>query len=333
MALRALLLRALLGAFLVGGVFSPALAQEKKKTQMVVRYVAHQEDGAFRHMGKPVMVLVVEQLEGGRPVDLIVPNRDMNKGGKIDPLPQVLDNVRSLKRGDVIKIELDGSKPNPYVVSARPYKLKEGETEPNAYVFENTFRKEEGRSTYTAVVLSRFDEHTTLAVQQMRDKDGDMASDAAIISLLQKLKTGEVVEAEVKDGRIPVLMGLERYTPEQTGKFVKLSEHDVEGQKAPAVELEREGKTLTLGVGGKMQGKRWVPDARILAAAKKIKPDAPVVFRARDDNGKLWLKEIEPAPVRKEEADATPRRGSRAAARDGRVGPEGDMQPARRPQK
>lgn len=312
MTSRALWFPAMLGAFLVGAPLSSALAQEKKKTQMVVRYVAHQEDGRFRHMGKPVMVLAVEQLEGGRPVELIVPNRDMNKGDKIDPLPQVLDNVRSLKRGDVIKIELDDSKPKPYVVWARPYKLKEGETEPNAYVFENTFRKEEGRSTYTAVVLSRFDEHTTFAVQQKRDKDGDMASDAAILDLLQKLKTGEVVEADVKDGRIPVLTGLERYTPEQRGKFLKLSEQDVDGQKAPGVELERDGKQVTAVLVGKVQGKRWVADAKVLAAAKKLKPDAEVVFRTRDDDGKLWLKEIGPAPVKKDEADEG-RAGQRGA--------------------
>ena len=323
---RALWLPALIGAFLLGGVLPRAAAQEKKKTTLVVRYVGHTDDGKSRYQGKQVMVLAFEPLTGGRPVELVVPNRDMGaRGDKFDPVPQVADVVRGLKRGDVMKIELDDTKPRPFVTSARPYKLKPGESEPNAYVFENTFRKEEGRSTYTAVVLSRFDEHTTFAVQQKRDKDGDMASDADIIALLQKLKTGEVVEAEISGGvgRTPILTSLERYAPPQTGKFVKVSEQEVEGQKAPAVELEREGKPVTAVVAGKMQGKRWVPDAKVLAAAKKLKPDAEVVFRARDDDGKLWLKEIEPAPRPAEEAAP-----SRTASRDNARNKERDAREA-----
>jgi hypothetical protein len=321
---RALWLRALIGAFVLGGLLGPAMAQEKKRTRMVVKYLGHQDDGKHRYQGKPVMLLGVEPLEGGRPVELVVPNKDMN-GDKYDPIPQVAETVRDLKRGDIIKIELDDAKPRPYVREAKRYKLKPGESDPRTYVFENTFRKEEGRSTYTAVVLSRFDEPITVAVQQKRDKEGDMSSDVAILELLQKLKTDELVEAEIKEGgRTPVLTSLERYAPPQNGKFVKLAEQDVEGQKAPAVELEREGKPVTALVAGKMQGKRWVADAKVLAAAKKLKPDAEVVFRARDDDGRLWLKEIEPAKAQADGAAPAPRAtasrehgGRDGAARDG----------------
>jgi hypothetical protein len=306
------ILAAVLAGLLLFAAARPAAAQEKKKNHLVVRFVAYQDDGRYRYQGKPLMVLAVESLDG-RQAELLVPNRDMSKNDRIDPLPRVLDTVRALKKGDPIRIELDESKPRPYVVDVRPYKLKPGETDPKAYVFENSYRKEEGRSSYTAVVLSRFDEHTTYAVQQKRDKDGDMSSDPAIIELLPKLKTGDVVEAEIRPGGpTPVLTGLERYAMPQNGKFVKMTEQEVEGQKAPAVELEREGKPVTAVVVGKLQGKRWVPDARVLAAVRKLKADAEVVFRARDDGGKLWLKEIEPAPKAAEES--TRDRGSRATA-------------------
>ena len=320
---RALWLRALIGAFLVGGFTQPAIAQEKKKTHMVVRYLGHQDDGKYKYQGKQVMLLAFETLDG-RPAELVVPNRDMGpKGNKFDPLPQVADVVRGLKKGDTVKIELDDTKPRPFVTYAKPYKLKPGETDPKAYLFENTFRKEEGRASYTAVVLSRFDEHTTVAVQQKRDKEGDMASDTAILDLLQKLKTGEVVEADIREGgRTPVLVSLERYAPPQNGKFVKMAEQDVEGQKAPAVELQRDGKPVTALVAGKMQGQRWVADAKVLAAAKKLKPDAEVVFRARDDDGKLLLKEIEPAPKATDDSAASSTRGGNrtTASRDNAAG-------------
>ena len=316
---RAPRLRALCGALtatLVAAFFvaSAAMAQEKEKkiTRMVVKYLGHQDDGKHRYQGKPVMLLGVEPLEGGRPVELVVPNRDM-KGDKFDPIPQVAETVRDLKRGDVIKIELDDTKPRPFVREAKRYKLKPGETEPNTYVFENTFRKEDGRSTYTAVVLSRYDEQITVAVPQKRDKDGDMASDTAMLALLQQLKTKEVVEAEVREGgRMPTLARLERYSPPQNGKFVKLSEEEVEGAKAAAVEIQgADGKPVKAIVDGKVIGKRWTTDNRVLGAAKKLKPETEVVFRLRDEGGKQYLKSIEPAPKAEETAAPAAR-----AARD-----------------
>lgn len=317
MASRAPCLPAILAALAVASLAAPAPAQEKKYTQMVVRYAGHQDDGRFRHLGKPVMLLWVTPLEGGSPVELIVPNKGMEdmRNDKYDPIPQVAETVRDLKRGDVIKIELDHSKPKPYVRYAKRYKLKPGETDPKAYIFENTFRKGEGRSIYTAVVLSKYDEQTTVAVNQKRDKEGDMVSDTAILEVLQSLKTGDLVEAEIRDaGRTPVLTTLERYAPSQSGKFLKPTESEVEGQKAPAVELEREGKRITALLPGKLQGKRWTPDPKVHAEVRKLKPDTEVVFRARDEGDKVWLKDISPVPATKKEREE----GSASAARGGR---------------
>jgi hypothetical protein len=317
MASRAPWLGQIVGTLAVITLAAPVMAQEKKYTQMVVRYVDRQDDGKVRHLGKPVMVFRVEPLEGKGLLELIVPNKGMEdmRNDKFDPIPQVAETVRDLKRGDVIKIELDHSKPKPYVRYAKRYKLKPGETDPKAYIFENTFRKGEGRSTYTAVVLSKYDEQATVAVNQKRDKEGDMVSDTAILEVLQSLKTGDLVEAEIRDvGRTPILTALERYAPPQKGKFLKPAESEVEGQKAPAVELEREGKTITALLPGKLQGKRWTPDPKVHAEVRKLKPDTEVVFRARDEGGKVWLKDIEPAPApKKEKVD-----GSASAARGGR---------------
>ena len=321
---RAPRLRALCGALtatlvaagLVAAPFfvpSPAFAQEKEKkvTRMVVKYLGHQDDGKHRYQGKPVMLLGVEPLEGGRPVELVVPNRDMN-GDKFDPIPQVAETVRDLKRGEVIKIELDDTRPRPFVREAKRYKLKPGESEPNTYVFENTFRKEDGRSTYTAVVLSRYDEQITVAVPQKRDKDGDMVSDTSMLGLLQQLKTKEVVEAEIREGgRTPTLTRLERYSPPRDGKFVKMSEEEIEGQRVPAVELTgADGKPVKAIVDGRLIGKRWTADNRIVGAAKKLKPETDVVFRLRDEGGRQYLKSIEPAP-KAEDAAAPAARAAR----------------------
>jgi hypothetical protein len=268
--------------------------QKKEDASTVVKYVAHKEKVPYQ--GKLVMVLGVEPLEGGRTMELVVKNQDMNKK-EYNPVLNT-DNVNALQKGDPIKIRLDDSRPKPMVTYLKKYDLKPGEENPKTFVFENFFQQGEGRQAYTAVVLSKFDEFKTVAVPQKKTKEGQAEPDAEIGALLPELKTGDVVEAEIRNGQpVPVLVSLERYSPPQTGKFLKLVEEDVaEGQKGSAVEIDQGGKTVKALVQGKLQGKKWVTDGKVLAAARKLKPEAEVVYRTRTEGEKLWLKEIEPAP-------------------------------------
>ena len=317
--------------------------KEKEPVRQVVRYVAHKEKVPYQ--GKLVMVLAVEPVGGGRQMELVVKNRDMNKK-EYDPVLDT-DNVNALQKGEAIKIGLDETRPRPMVDYLRKYDLKPGEENPRTYVFENYFDKGEGKNAYTAVVLSKFDEMTTVAVPQKKSKDGPAEPDAAIMGLVSELKTGEVVEAEVRGGgAVPVLVSLDRYTPPQTGKFLKLlqDEEVADGQKGAAVEIEQGDKTVKALVPGKLQGKKWVSDGKVLGAARKLKPDAEVVYRTRQDGEKVWLKEIEPAPKpQREKATASrdrerdrdrgrDRGGDRDAARemdaDKDMGKAGDADPA-----
>jgi hypothetical protein len=296
-------------------VLPTAHAQEKKKekekepNRIVVRYVAHKEKVPYQ--GKLVMVLGVESLEGGRTMELVVKNHDMNKK-EYNPVVNT-DNVNALQKGDAIKIELDESRPKPMVTYLKKYDLKPGEESPKVYRFQSSYKKGEGPQAYTAVVLSRFDEPVTLAVPKSKGREGQGDAGANIEDLASKLQFDEVVEAEVKDARpVPVLVSLDRYTPPQTGKFLKLSDEDMaEGQKGSAVEIEQGGKTVKALVPGKLQNKRWIPDGKVLGAVKRLKPEAEVVYRTREDGGKVWLKEIEPAPKVKELARDHDRDGAR----------------------
>ena len=294
--------------------------KEKKVNRQVVRFAGYKEKVQFQ--GKPVMVLSVEPLEGGRPLDLVVKNHDMNKR-EYNPVVNT-DHVNALQKGDVIKIELDDTRPRPMVTYLKKYDLKPGEENPKAYVFENSFDKGEGKQAYTAVVLSKFDEMTTVAVSQKKGKDGTTDADSEIMALLPQLKTGDVVEAEVRGGgAVPVLVSLDRYTPPQTGKFLKVSDEEVtDGQKGSAVEIEQGGKAVKALVPGKLQNKKWVSDAKVLAAVRRLKPEAEVVYRTRQDGDKLWLKQIEPAPKPAKE---------KLASRDHDHGADRDMDKGRDP--
>ena len=275
--------------------------KEKKPARTVVRFVAYKEKVPYQ--GKSVMVLAVESLTGGRQMELVVKNQDMNKR---DYNPVInTDHVNALDKGQAIKIELDDSRNPPMVTYLRKYDLKPGEEAPHVYRFMNKYDANNG--AYTAVVLNRFDDPVTVAVPRPKGREGaaSAASSAAaeMEKLVEELKTDELVEAEFRESRpTPVLVSIDRYTPPRAGRFLKLSEEDVaEGQKGQAVEIDQGGKTVRALLPGRLQGKKWVSDAKVLAAARKLKADADVVYRTRQDGDKLYLKEIEPAPKAKAE--------------------------------
>src|SRR5689334_13600101 len=262
--------------------------KEKEPNRQVVKYLAHKEKVPYQ--GKPVLVLQVEPLLGGRPTELIVKNHDMNKR-EYNPVVNT-DSINALNKGEAIKIELDDSKPTPFVTYVKKYDLKPGEEQPKTYVFEITMEKGEGRQAYNAVVLSKFDQMTTCAIPQKKAKEGQNEPDPEMMALVSKLNRGDLVEADMREARpVPLLVHIDRYAAPQTGKFVKVSEEEVDGQKTPSVEIEHEGKTVKALVSGKQVSKKWVPDAKVMAAARKLKPDAEVVYRARQDGDKVWLKE------------------------------------------
>src|SRR4051794_14542585 len=149
---------------------APAAPAEKEKhvNRQVVKYVAHKDKVMYQ--GKPVMVLAVESLTGGRQMELVVKNKDMNKR-EYDPVLNT-DNVNALTKGDAIKIELDESRPKPMVTYLKKYDLKPGESDPKAYRFLSSYKKGEGAQAYTAVVLGKFDESTTVAVPARKAKEG-----------------------------------------------------------------------------------------------------------------------------------------------------------------
>lgn len=267
----------------------PAAAQsERKPPSAVARVIASQ---TTKYQGKDVVGLNLQPVTGGRPFQAYV-----EYDAKAPPGGMGRDAM-NLKKGDIVKVELDNGRPLPAVKYLRAYSLRPGEEMPNNFVYENSFEKEDGNQKYLAVVLSKFDEMVTVAVPQKKEKEGGTVRDPEMVAFVDTLKKGDVVEAEVKTGgRVPVLSSLDLYKAPETGKFLKLAEEEVNGQKGMAVEVEREGKPVKLLVSGKMQGTKWVNDPKVMAAARKLKADALVQFTVREEGERLWLKNIQAAP-------------------------------------
>ena len=104
-------------------------------------------------------------------------------------------------------------------------------------------------------------------------------------------KKGDVVEAELKPGPVGseyvTLANIEAFkTPEQA-KFEKVGETEIDGQKYPTVELNQDGKTLSLPVVGKQQGKKLVPEFKVVnggqVAAGRDGGVLPHAGRGRED--------------------------------------------------
>jgi hypothetical protein len=124
-----------------------------------------------------------------------------------------------------------------------------------------------------------------------------MVTDPDLLAAVGTFKKGDIVEAEIKAGNPPVVQSLDRYKPAVEAKMSKMTEADVaEGVKGPAVELDQNGKPLTLLIPGKMAGQKWVPDAKLAGQAKNTRPGTAVLVKTRDADGKTFLKEIKPAP-------------------------------------
>jgi len=106
-----------------------------------------------------------------------------------------------------------------------------------------------------------------------------------------------LVEATINpQGNYLFITSLDEYQAPRPATLTKITEADLDGAKVPAVELSENGTAVTLMLPGKLVGKRWVPDAALLSATKRLKPGAAVVFKTRDADQKTYLRAIGPAP-------------------------------------
>ncbi len=287
---------ALLAMLVLTFCFTPSVRAEENTR--VMKFIGSRKGAANGH---PVMLLAFESATpGGRGGELVVPNTDPTKG--YDPLPGVLQVVNASKKGDLLKVEMSAEQGKPVIKSLAPFTPLPGEETPTGYVFVKS-EKKEAKPPQVTVVLSKFGEEITTSIPLIKpektdpkQKTPDPAPDPKIVGVVDSLKAGDVVDAEVRRGSVPTLVSIEPYKPPENGKFIKMTEADAEGQKVPAVELEQDGKSLTLIVVGKLQGKKWAADSKVMGEARKLKSNSAVVYKTRQDGDKTCLKDIQPAP-------------------------------------
>ena len=244
-----------------------------------------------------MLVVTGQSLVDGKNVQLAVHNTD-DKAGKFDPNPELAAEVKGFKQGDYVKAEVDAKANETWVKKIEAYKMAPGEEQPHGFVFNESYTSKEGDQDVVVVRLIKFG-HVVEALVPMKKTDAKTtAPDPVLAERAGKFKKDDVVEAELQPGggSKMVLVSLDAYAPPEHAKMVKVGETEVDGQKYPTAELDQDGKTVSLPIVGKTQGKKLVADGRVLGAAKALKPGAEVLFRTREEGGKTYLKEIQAAP-------------------------------------
>ena len=243
-----------------------------------------------RVKGKEVLVVGIAPVTGrGGTAMLWAKNKD-NKD-TFEPDAKLLDAVKGVKPGDLVKVEVEPAEQD-VIKSFAPYTIKPHEKVPYGYVFKNSYRnRDSGGREFTAVVLERMDLDITAAVPMVKDADGAMVPDEKMLKLLDELKAGEPVEAEMSGrGKTMTLTTLLRYQEPTPATFEKLAEAETaDGQKVAAVEMKVGDKPVTAILPGKLQGKKWTPDPKVHNPLKKLKPGATLQVRTTEDAGKTYL--------------------------------------------
>ena len=308
LSLLAVVLALLVAAFPAGaagyGPKTPTYPQPKKAAEpeppTVIRLVSAKRE---RYQGYDALVVDGVTALDGKQMRMAVPNTDM-QASKYDPRSDIATVVNGAKPGDYVQVEVEKKDQQVWIRRATAFKVSPGEEQPNTYVFDESYTKGEKGQQQLAVRMSKFAKFVEVVVVQKRNDAKQMATDEALAAKVNAFKKGDVIEAEVQGGATPVLTGVDLYKAPEEAKFQKLVDVEVDGQKYPAVELDQDGKSVSLPLTGKVAGKKLTPDPRVASAARALRAGTVVLFKTTEDGGKTYLKEIHAAPRQPAKTDA-----------------------------
>jgi hypothetical protein len=255
----------------------------------------------MRYRGRMRYVLTLDTVDG-KVIRVGVQNKDapnsQDEAYKADPQTELVDQIKAVAPGDIVKLEYTMEEDGTYMMkSIAPYPMEPGMELPNAYLFKEMYDHTEQTATKTLVDLKRFDDVVTFSLPAKKDSSGAMAPDPELVAALGKLKEGQIVLVDATPGSPNrILRSIEPYNTPQTGKITSIKLTEVDGNKTTAAEIDVDGTPVTVVVPGKLDGKRWVVDSKVLSKLRNFRPGANVTFRIITDNGTSYLRDIKAAP-------------------------------------
>jgi len=289
----AVVLVAVLGGTIIGLGRSEARGE-------IVRFAGAKRGTAW---SRPVLQVLVVPVAGGATRTLVVPNKNP-MGRKFDPDPRILDLVKGLKKGDLLEVESAKFRGKIMVRKFDRFEPKPGEADPMGFVFlEAKTRKLRGAETLV-VTLEKFRKTVTVIVPNRKDADGKGRPDPAMTATIDKLGVEDVVEiATAGRGKIRTLTYLAPYMAPIRCRFVKLVTTKTDTATTVALEVtDEEDKSQQIFLPTRRRGRKRIPDAKLLAIAKRLKAGKLIEIKTRRDGERLLVARIAKATKAKAKA-------------------------------
>ncbi|MDB5353999.1 MAG: hypothetical protein JWN24_452 [Phycisphaerales bacterium] len=283
-----------------------------KVEETIAKFGGVAKGNAAGHQAYTVTALALN----GKQLALVIPNVDDKKTPPV-PNDEIYNVAKGLKSGDWIKVSFEAMPPVLMIKTIEMYTLKPGEDTPNGYVFQSATDKEVGKAKNTFVTVSKFGQEIVFPIATRKGEKGGTEPEPDLQTAANGFKEGDPVWIQLQG---KTLVAIEPYKDPQSGKLVKVSETEIDDHKTPSAEVDQDGKTITLLVPGKANGKAWTVDSKIAGEVKKLKPGAAVLFRTHEEGDKIWIREITLAP----KAPAAPKTPAAGKEKDKEMAKEKD---------
>src|SRR5665213_435621 len=242
-----------------------------------------------RVAGQDHMVMVADAPRGGHPARLVVANKI---DGAYSPVSEQADVIKNFQPGQLIQVASESAKGVVSLTSVAAYLPKAGEESPGGYVFLES----KADDAHPTITVSKLGEKTTFSLPNESDAKDGVKVDSLIAAVLDRLKEGDPVWISATTSKSPAVVAILPWADPQQGKMLKIEPAEVNGKRGFAVLIDTGSKTMTALLPGRMHKTTWVSDQKLLAAARRFRGGATVLFRVQEDGDKTWLRDIQPPP-------------------------------------
>jgi hypothetical protein len=241
----------------------------------------------------------------GRIVRLMVANTDPT--GPYAPVADQLTLIQSLKPGDLLQLSWDTADNTNTLSAVARYTPKPGELTNNGYVFVKAdVTDSKNPDSGMTVTLNKLGDVTTAVEPTEKDAAGQLRPTPLVSATVAALKPGDSVWVDLSTGPSPTIQVIMPYADPASATLAKFLTADVNGEKAPAVQLSSGNAPTEAVIPGKDVAGKWVVDTRIMAAAHRCKVGEQVLYRIQTDGTTTWLRDIAPVPAQPVAARQTP---------------------------
>jgi hypothetical protein len=231
----------------------------------------------------------------------IGPRRD--EKNKMVPNQDLIDVVKDLKKGDLMRISLNVAADGHWVTAVSKLDAPVVD-DAKAIIFDTVTEAVVGGQPKVTVLIKTAGKSETLTVPNVKDSLGKWVADPAIMAIIKEFKHDDKIEytRQTLSNQV-VIKTIKLAGAPDKAEFIKMTDKTLGGEKFTAIEVkEGTDKPITLLVANTKDDKgkltkddkgNPVPDATLLEAVTALTPGQMVEFKSKAENpAKIMLTEI-----------------------------------------